>query len=203
MKMVQKSTTGERINHWVMMCSVLVLLLTGLGFTFRSLNWLNTIFGGNPLASQIHKWGGILFGLSLLYSAGSYLGCALQFGAEDRAWIRMGGGYFSNVEIPPQDRLNAGQKIFYLLVFTGGIVMLGTGLILWLNNGSTIWIQVAHLLHNLAFLIFTVLIPLHIYLATAANPGTFRVMTRGTVPLGWARKHHGKWAQEAENHESG
>jgi formate dehydrogenase subunit gamma len=35
-----------------------------------------------------------------------------------------------------------------------------------------------------------VAIVLHIYLGTAAEPGTFRSMTRGTVTRAWARLHH-------------
>jgi formate dehydrogenase subunit gamma len=54
----------------------------------------------------------------------------------------------------------------------------------------------AHLVHNLAFFLFVVSVPIHVYLATAANPGTFRIMTRGTVPLEWAKKRHGKWISE-------
>jgi cytochrome b subunit of formate dehydrogenase len=40
------------------------------------------------------------------------------------------------------------------------------------------------------------IVPLHVYLATAANPGTFRIMTRGDVPVDWAKKHHGKWVKD-------
>jgi formate dehydrogenase subunit gamma len=36
----------------------------------------------------------------------------------------------------------------------------------------------------------------HIYLATLANPGTFRIMIYGTVPVEWARKRHEKWVQK-------
>jgi formate dehydrogenase subunit gamma len=40
------------------------------------------------------------------------------------------------------------------------------------------------------------IIPLHIYLATLANPGTFRIMVYGTVPIEWAKKRHAKWVQK-------
>jgi formate dehydrogenase subunit gamma len=39
-------------------------------------------------------------------------------------------------------------------------------------------------------------IPLHIYLATLANPGTVRIMITGTVPVEWAKKRHAKWVQK-------
>jgi cytochrome b subunit of formate dehydrogenase len=36
----------------------------------------------------------------------------------------------------------------------------------------------------------------HIYLGTAAEPGTFASMVRGTVTKDWARLHHPKWYRE-------
>jgi len=33
----------------------------------------------------------------------------------------------------------------------------------------------------------------HIYLGTAAEPGTFGSMIRGTVTREWARLHHARW----------
>jgi len=35
-----------------------------------------------------------------------------------------------------------------------------------------------------------------IYLGTAAEPGTFRAMTGGTVTTDWARLHHPRWYKE-------
>jgi formate dehydrogenase subunit gamma len=42
---------------------------------------------------------------------------------------------------------------------------------------------------------------LHIYLGTAAEPGTFRAMIRGTVSRRWARFHHGRWYREVTGEE--
>jgi formate dehydrogenase subunit gamma len=36
----------------------------------------------------------------------------------------------------------------------------------------------------------------HIYLGTAALPGTFHSMTRGTVTRSWARLHHPGWFRQ-------
>lgn len=196
MKMVKRTTFAERVNHWVLAISFFVLLLTGLGFLFHSLSWLNTIFGGAHLASAIHKWGGAVFGLSVLYSAMNYLTDAVSFGPEDSAWIGSFGGYLSDAKVPEQGRLNAGQKLFYLTVFVFGLLISFSGLVLWLLKGERVWMQVGHLLHNLAFIVLVTAVPLHVYLGTAANPGTFRGMTRGTVTLSWAKRHHGKWVRE-------
>lgn len=194
MKMVQKTTTGERINHWAMMISFLVLFLTGFGFAFNSLNWLNTIFGGNAMASLFHKWGGLVFLATVLISLGNYFAESISYGPEDKAWLDSYGGYLNkNVELPPQGKMNFGQKLFYLIVVVGcGLLVSASGVALWLGPGA--W---SHVLHNLAFAFMAFAVPVHVYLATAANPGVFRVMTRGTVSLDFARKHYGKWVKEA------
>jgi formate dehydrogenase subunit gamma len=191
MKMVEKASFSERVNHWVLMLSFFVLFLTGFGFAFQgTLGWINVAFGGVHVASFIHRWVGLIFLISVLFTIGSYLGEALKFGPEDSDWIAKRGGYLGTHEpLMPQGRLNLGQKLFYLLVLLGGLVI-------WLVTESRGVTLFAHILHNLAFFAFVIAVPIHIYLATAANPGTFRVMTRGTVPLEWARKRHGKWVKE-------
>jgi formate dehydrogenase subunit gamma len=50
--------------------------------------------------------------------------------------------------------------------------------------------------HDLAFILFFAMIIGHIYLGTAAEPGTFRAMTGGTVTTDWARLHHPRWYKE-------
>jgi formate dehydrogenase subunit gamma len=196
MKMVKMSTAGERINHWVLMLSFFALALTGFGFAFDSLNWLNIVFGGNHIAKDIHKWGGLVFFLSLLYTIGAYLGESLKFSSDDAEWLRSMGGYLSGEQVPPVGRLNAGQKLFYLSVLVLGLAIGISGFVIWLAGGNRSAMQVGFLVHNLAFVVYMTTVPFHIYMATAANPGTFRVMTRGTVPLGWAKKTHGKWVKD-------
>jgi formate dehydrogenase subunit gamma len=41
--------------------------------------------------------------------------------------------------------------------------------------------QFAYLIHDVTFILFAMLIVIHIYLGTVAEPGTFGSMTRGTV----------------------
>jgi cytochrome b subunit of formate dehydrogenase len=77
-----------------------------------------------------------------------------------------------------------------VLIF-GALISI-TGLLMWLGTPSGILV----LLHNVSNMVFAILIPLHIYMATAANPGTFRIMTRGDIPLYWAKKKHAKWVKE-------
>jgi len=193
-KMIQKTTAFERFVHLLMAISGLTLLLTGFGFLYqKELGWLNTIFGGIHLAKEIHNWGGIVFIISLVFSLGTWLPECLKWSAEDSKWLGMLGGYLSrDSEPPPQGKINAGQKLAGLAIFGGGVLLAVSGLIMWLTTPTAGWV----LLHTIAFLLYAVLVPLHIYMATAANPGTFRIMTRGDIPLYWAKKKHAKWVRE-------
>jgi formate dehydrogenase subunit gamma len=174
--------------------SGLALLLTGLGFLYKDeLGWLNTIFGGVHIAAEIHNWGGIVFIAALVLSLGTWFPDCLKWSKEDSEWIGMLGGYMSkDKEPPPQGKINAGQKIVGLLIMVFGILIGISGLFMWLSAGSKFWF----LIHNISFLVFALIIPLHLYMATAGNPGTFRIMTRGDVPLYWAKKKHAKWIEE-------
>ncbi len=194
MKTVQKSTPCERCNHLILLVSFFILMITGLGLLFNSLSWMSRIFFGTQLASEIHKWSGVVFSASLLLTIGSYLGEALSWSKEDSEWLSGLGGYISKKKMPEQGKLNAGQKVFYLTLLVSGIVIAFSGFIIWLSASQGA-MRFGFLLHNIANVVLVTIIPAHVYLATLANPGTARIMGRGTVPLEWAKKKHAKWVR--------
>ena len=194
MKMVQKTTAFERVNHFVLLVSFFVLTLTGLGFTFTVLNWINTAFGGNAWADVFHKWFGVAFAVSAAFTLTSYLSEALSFDEDDKKWLSVLGGYFDKTaEVPPSGKMNMGQKLFFLIIVVGcgGLISI-TGFMLWVGSGMVF----AQFVHSLTFFLMIIAMPIHIYLATVASPGTFRIMTRGDVPLYFAKKKYAKWIKE-------
>ena len=54
----------ERIVHWVVGVTFVVLLLTGLAFSYPSLFWLTTLIGGGPAARVLHPQIGAIFAVS-------------------------------------------------------------------------------------------------------------------------------------------
>lgn len=194
--MVRKANAFEIINHWTLALSFFILSISGFGFLFH-LEQLNAVFGSFNNMRTVHNWGGLVFAASLFFTLFSYLPEALRFGSDEIGWILRGGGYFSKrAEVPPQGKLNAGQKLYYLALLLSGTGITVTGLIIWFKAGIKALVLPAHLIHNLSFDLLVVAIPLHIYLATIANPGTLRIMIYGTVPLEWARKRHGRWLKK-------
>ena len=192
-EMIRKSSTGEIVNHWILAGSCILLMITGFAFLFH-LESVGALFGGFNTMKAVHNWGGVVFSLSLLFSMTHYLKDALEYDADDRQWFKVAGGYLSHkVEVPPMGKYNPGQKLYYLAIVVAGIAIALSGLGIWLMKGNTTVMLISHLVHNVAFCLFVIAVPVHIYLGTLANPGTFQIMVNGMVPLSLARKRYPKW----------
>jgi formate dehydrogenase subunit gamma len=100
------------------------------------------------------------------------------------------------MKAPPMGKLNPIQKLYYLIVLVAGFVNAASGVLIWLVTGNRALTLTCHLIHNLSFLLFAIAVPLHAYFGTLANPGTFRIMVYGTVPLEFAKKKYPKWMKE-------
>lgn len=194
--MIKKANAFEILNHWVLAISFFILAVSGFGFLFH-LEQVGSLFGGFDEMRTIHNWGGVVFLVSLFLTMFNYLPVSLSLNSDDIGWIAKAGGYISKkAVVPPQDIINTGQKIFYLLLLIAGYAISATGVIIWYKAGVKGLVLPSHLIHNICFDFFLIMIPLHIYLGTLANPGTFRIMIYGTVPLEWAKKRHGKWVKK-------
>lgn len=192
-EMVRKSSSDEIINHWTMAVSCILLIISGYGFLFK-LEAVGALFGGFDTMKTVHNWLGVVFIVSLLYSMRHYLKDALEFDADDRQWFKVAGGYLSHkVKVPPMGKYNPGQKLYYLAIVAAGIAIALSGFAIWLIQDNAGLILFAHLVHNVAFCIFIIAVPVHIYLGTLANPGTFQIMVNGMVPLEVAKKRYPKW----------
>ena len=196
--MVRKASVFEILNHWSLAVSFFILTVSGYAFLFH-LEQVGSAFGGFNQMKVIHNWAGVVFGVSLFFTLFHYLPVSLKFTSDDITWMTKGGGYLvKSATVPPQDELNAGQKLYYLVVLVSGIAIAASGLVIWLRPEVVDikkWVLMSHFVHNISFDLMVIAIPVHMYLASLANPGTFRIMVYGTVPLSWARKRHAKWVQ--------
>lgn len=106
-------------------------------------------------------------------------------------------------EDPDVGKYNGGQKLFFLLVTVLAVVLVATGLVLWFPRELAAPLPgISWVLHDAGFILFAAAIIGHIYLGTAALPGTFRSMTRGTVSKAWARMHHPRWYRDVTGESS-
>jgi formate dehydrogenase subunit gamma len=199
-QMLRKASGFEILNHWALAISCIVLAISGYGFLFK-IEAIGAVFGGFNMMKTIHNWGGVVFSVSLFLSIFLYLKEALAFDADDIGWCKVAGGYLSHkVKVPPMGKINTGQKFYFLGLLVFGIAISVTGFIVWLWPENKQLMVLSHLIHNISFIFFVIMIPVHMYLSTLANPGTLRIMTSGTVPYGWAKKKHPKWVAEVEAH---
>lgn len=196
-KTVVKATRGEIINHWILAVSCILLIITGYGFLFK-IEGIYAMFGSNATMKVVHNWTGVIFLVSLAATLLNYFAEAMDLSSDDWNWIKMGGGYLSKkaMPVPPMGKLNTGQKLYYLAILAAGIGIAASGFAIWLLPGMRSIILTSHLIHNLAFVLFVVAVPAHIYLGTLANPGLLRIMINGTVPLEVAKKRYPKWIKE-------
>jgi formate dehydrogenase subunit gamma len=196
-EMVRKASVEEIINHWILAGSCIILIITGYGFLFK-IEQIYALFGSNITMKIVHNWAGVVFTVSLFATLFNYLHESLTYDANDWAWIKMGGGYLSkkHTVAPPMGKFNTGQKFYYLVILLAGIAISASGFSIWLVQDNRSLTLVSHLTHNLAFVLFVMAVPVHAYLGTLANPGTFRIMIYGTVPLEFAKKKYPKWMKE-------
>ncbi len=198
--LIRKSSAFEILNHWVMALSCIVLAVQGYGFLFH-IEGIGSFFGGFNSMRAWHNYLGVVFSVSLFLSLFFYLKESLTFDSDDIRWITVLGGYLSHkVSTPPMGKINTGQKFFYIALVVFGIGISASGFVFWLASADKQLVLYSHLVHNISFVVFMILVPAHIYLGTLANPGTLRIMIYGTVPLDWARRRHAKWVAEVEGH---
>jgi formate dehydrogenase subunit gamma len=194
--MVRKASAFEIFNHWTLAISCILLAITGFGFLFK-IEGIFSFFGGGQSMKTIHNYLGVVFSVALFLSIFNWLKESLTFDADDIKWIAMAGGYLSKKgKTPPMGKINTGQKFYYLAILIFGIAISISGYVIWLMHGERNAVLLSHLVHNIAFDMIVIAVPIHIYLATLANPGTLRIMITGTVPIEWAKKKHPKWVRE-------
>ena len=201
---VHRFTYAQRVVHWVVGLSFVLLLFTGLAFSYPSLFWITTLFGGGPAARVLHPVAGVVFSIGLVLMFFMWLK-DMFIGKADIQWMKAIRAYASHQrdKVPPTGKYNGGQKTFFWVESVAGLVLLLTGLPLWMPEGflgtghfSGGFISTMRLLHYLAALGGGLFLIVHVYLGTIAYPGTLSGMISGRVSRGWARMHHPLWYKE-------
>ena len=189
---------ASRLIHWSVAFFFFVCLLSGLPIWTPVFCWLAGLLGGLSVCRVIHPWAGLLF---FAASGAMFLHWRREMRLErrDREWLGPKAlAYLSHEERDPEvGKYNGGQKLFFFAVSLGAVGLLVSGVALWLPTRLPQGLRVTGiLLHDVTFILFAMGVVLHVYLGTAAEPGTFRAMTRGTVSKSWARLHHPRWCRE-------
>jgi formate dehydrogenase subunit gamma len=197
---VDRYTTGARINHWITATSLVLLAISGLALFHPSLFFLTGLFGGGQLTRAIHPWIGVV----LFFS---FLGLFLRFWKAN-LWVREDGTWMAKLRdviaghdenLPEVGKYNAGQKLVFWSMSFLIIVLITSGLVIWERYFGGLFSltqqRIAMLVHAIAAISAICVWIVHVYAAFWVQ-GTISAMTRGQVTGGWAWRHHRKWLRE-------
>lgn len=101
--------------------------------------------------------------------------------------------------MPPQGRINPGQKGWQLITVVTGVIFLVSGILMMskdsLPPGVFQWAIVAH---DVAFILVLLVFLGHVYLATFHPRMTesLRAMLDGKISPKYARSHYARWYEE-------
>ena len=197
-QLIPRFTYVERVVHWVVGVTFVLLLASGLAFAYPALFWLTELFGGGPAARVWHPWIGVVFGIAMVAVVVVWVR-DMGLDARDWKWLAAVRDYAAHRydRVPEAGKYNAGQKVFFWVQAACAVVLIVTGVLLWMPAAfPPALLAVARLGHYAATLVAGLLLVVHVYLGTIAYPGTARGMIDGQVTRRWAEMHHPRWARD-------
>ena len=204
-RLIERFNSAERVSHWTMAISFVILAVTGVTTLFGK-HVLLPVLGPSAYswilatAVPIHNFVGPLFAFSIIVAFFIFVKDNFMSGA-DFVWLSKFGGMLSDKEVP-SGRFNGGEKVWFWL----GVVLLGTlvtvsGLIMLFPNWNTAreLMAQANLTHAIGAILFASMAFAHIYLGTIGMEGAYKAMREGYVDETWAKEHHGLWYDEVKS----
>ncbi|EUC11811.1 UNVERIFIED_ORG: formate dehydrogenase subunit gamma [Burkholderia sp. CF145] len=199
--LIVRYTPNERTNHWITAITFVLLALSGLALFHPSMFWLSALFGGGQWTRILHPFIGLVMFVSFMILA-LRLWHHNYLDADDRQWLRQINDVLTNREdrLPEVGRYNAGQKLLFFVLVLCLLLLLLSGIVIWRAYFAFYFpievVRVAAVIHAVTAFVLICSIIVHIYAAIWVK-GSIGAMVRGTVTLGWARKHHPKWFRES------
>jgi formate dehydrogenase subunit gamma len=192
---IERFTRVQRWTHRSIGVLTGVLLVTAALLFIPD---LGALVGNRPVVRRVHEIAGFLLPVPLLLALASRafradLGRLNRFSPRDGEWLRSRDRRSGRI---PVGKFNAGQKLNGAFTLGWIIVMLATGTIMFFSSAFPLGIRTgATFVHDWLSLAILAVVLGHIYMAY--NDATARMgMRTGEVPLSWARREHGAWADE-------
>lgn len=211
--------TGQRFVHWLHTSAFAVLIVTGAIIYFP---WLGNSIGTGAAGHAIrliHRIGAIAFmlvpvcyALFDLKGALADLKRIFSWSKDDMGWLKAAPRYYflgDEEAMPPQDKYNTGQKLFYLTVFICMVGFIVTGLIMWFGKPAVLpslvvptWMfQWSVFLHDLCTIAYGAFFLVHLMLAVAhpVMKGALNGILFGWMPERYVKSHHTKYYEELQS----
>ena len=201
---IVRHNRASRLIHWAVAICFFVALLTGMPIWTPVFGWMAHLFGGLSVCRVLHPWAGVAF---FTASVAMFFQWASDMHLEvaERDWLGPRAIQYMRYQTDDSQvgKYNGGQKLYFWAVSVGAVGLLLSGLLMWFPRAfPPLAKKLAYLIHDFTFICFAVSLVFHVYLGTAAEPGTFRSMIRGTVTKAWARLHHPRWFREVTGEET-
>ena len=205
---ILKFTALERLVHWGVAISFLILLLTGLVILkYGWFSWLAPLFGGAVTGRTVHRAAAVAFtiflGIAATFGYQKWTARVFLLDGDDRRFLRRLLPYFLSLEsgdhMPPAGMYNGGQKMWSISLVAGGTLIILNGLVMWFGEAFPRWfVQWMFPIHDLLSLCLGSLALGHIYQATLHfETGSSRsAMLDGTLSEEYVRSHHVRWYEE-------
>lgn len=195
---VRRYLPAQRVIHWVGVGSFLLLLASGLALLFPPLSFLAA--GG--FSRLLHRVAVLPFVLLPVAYAGllpkqakELLRKSFTCTRDDWEWFKRMPAYVAGRAkgLPPQGRLNAGQKLHHASTFVMFVTVAVSGFVLWFGVGrlGPDGHAVAAMVHDLSVLGLSVLMIGHVYFTFLYE--ALSGMVTGFVTEQYARMEHLRW----------
>lgn len=200
---VLRYSRAQRFVHWLLTLAFLALAATGLLLVFRPAAGLTA--GGT--SRLVHRaFAVVLLAVPVLYALLDWGGLkrlvrdSFTYDRDDLAWFKHMPGYFLGKahNLPPQGRINAGEKLHHAAIIIGYVAISVSGLLMWLGKAllgpgaflAALWV------HNVTTYVLLVLTVGHIYFVFVY--GAMSGMVKGYVTRRYAQLEHPKWLAELD-----
>jgi formate dehydrogenase subunit gamma len=200
-RLVRRYCATQRLVHWLGVLTFLTLMFSGIVLIVSPLAPLAA--GG--ITRLIHRIAVVPFiVLPILYvvlnptQAVELLKESFTYTRDDIGWFKHMPAYFfgRTKGLPPQGRINAGQKIHHAATFLMFVTIAASGFVLWFGKGQlgADPLALMAMVHDLSMLGLTGLMIGHSYFTFVYD--ALSGMLRGYVTEEYAKMEHPKWLEE-------
>jgi formate dehydrogenase subunit gamma len=205
-------STVQRLVHWLHTAAFILLMITGAAIYIP---WLSRSVGlgaGGYAVRLVHRVGAVAFMLVpviyIVFSPREWAGAMRRiftWGKDDLGWLKAAPAYYflgDEEAMPPQDKYNTGQKLFYLVVTICMAGFIVTGLIMWFGKDvvSAWMFQWSVFLHDLCTIAYGAFFLVH-FVLSVMHPlmkGAINGMLFGWMPEEYVKHHHAKYYQDLQ-----
>ncbi len=215
---LDRHSLGMRVLHWFNAASWLLLITTGTAllvnpsyalFGVDGPRAVARIFGGGAGLLRFHAgwgilWAAVIVPFFLVFKKGGIDALReIRMTRDDMRWlalkplVALG---ISSKELPPQDKYNAGQKVFAASALMGTSLIIASGLIMTFHLGNEALVAAMIVVHKFAIALALMGLSVHITMAALVReerPALASMFT-GKVSREHAATHASKWVSEVE-----